>query len=296
MHSNPFDLDRHDAYARWRDARLGVLPACAEDLIVEVRDPRQLSPAERAALAERLRVANMAIYASAQHDADKEIPRRLGTAFGLQRLDCNWLADEEGISSVTVAAGGTRGDFIPYTDKPIRWHTDGYYNEPERRVWSLLLHCVRPAAEGGENALFDHELAYLLMREAEPAYVRALMAPDAMTIPPRTDASGEVRAAVSGPVFHVDPASGRLHMRYTARTRSIAWKDDSTTRAAVAWLEALLAQDQPGLYRLRLQAGMGLICANVLHDRAGFNDDPQAPRLLYRARYHDPLRLADPAG
>lgn len=37
---------------------------------------------------------------------------------------------------------------------------------------------------------------------------------------------------------------------------------------------------------------MGLVCNNVLHDRAGFDDDPQAPRLLYRARYLD--RLARP--
>jgi hypothetical protein len=29
---------------------------------------------------------------------------------------------------------------------------------------------------------------------------------------------------------------------------------------------------------------MGLVCNNVLHDRAGFVDDPAQPRLLYRAR------------
>ena len=32
---------------------------------------------------------------------------------------------------------------------------------------------------------------------------------------------------------------------------------------------------------------MGLVCNNVLHDRAGFVDDPKQPRLLYRARYLD---------
>jgi hypothetical protein len=56
------------------------------------------------------------------------------------------------------------------------------------------------------------------------------MAPDAMTIPARTDEDGVARPAQSGPVFSVD-VQGALHMRYTARTRSIAWKDDDATRA-----------------------------------------------------------------
>jgi hypothetical protein len=90
-------------------------------------------------------------------------------------------------------------------------------------------------------------------------------------------------------VFSVD-AGGRLHMRYTARTRSIEWKDDAATRAAVAALEALLAES-PCVLHARLDAGMGLVCNNVLHDRAAFVDDPLRPRLLYRARYLD--RVAD---
>jgi hypothetical protein len=76
-------------------------------------------------------------------------------------------------------------------------------------------------------------------------------------------------------------------MRYTARTRSIVWKDDADTKEAVAFLEKLLASDVPYLFRLTLQPGMGLLCNNVLHDRSGFVDDPQHPRLLYRARYLD---------
>jgi hypothetical protein len=61
------------------------------------------------------------------------------------------------------------------------------------------------------------------------------MAPDAMTIPERLDDDGVARAAQSGPVFSVDPLSGKLHMRYTARTRSVLWKDNAITRDAVAF-------------------------------------------------------------
>lgn len=285
--ASPFLPANGEAYRRWREEKLAAHPAAVSDLVVEVGDPRRLTDAERGALLERVGRANMAIYASPCRDADKEIPRRLGARFGLTRLDCNWLSDEDGISSIAVREAGTRRDFIPYTTRPIKWHTDGYYNPPAQRIWAMVLHCVRDAAQGGENALLDHEIAYLLLRDADPAHIRALMAPDAMTIPERTDDQGVARPAETGPVFHVDPASGRLHMRYTARTRSIAWKDDAATQAAVAALEALLASDSPFILRARMAPGMGLLCNNVLHDRAGFTDDPARPRLLYRARYLD---------
>jgi hypothetical protein len=137
----------------------------------------------------------------------------------------------------------------------------------------------------------DHEMAYLLLRNENPQHIRALMQPDAMTIPERVDENDGVRPAQSGPVFSLD-AHGNLHMRYTARTRSIAWKQDAATQAAVAALERLLASDTPHIFKGRLEPGMGLLCNNVLHDRAAFQDDPtHPPRLLYRARYLDRIQL-----
>ena len=284
---DPFDLDLDAAYREWRDRKLSEAPADLSGLRVRVGDPRALTAAEHAALADRCRRANMALYESPRVDADKDIPRLLARQFGLTHLDRNWLADDDGISSVRVAEGGGRGDFIPYTDKPIRWHTDGYYNPPARRIRAMVLHCVRSAPEGGENALLDHEIAYLMLRDADPALVRALMQPDAMTIPARAEGGGIVRPAEPGPVFDVDPGTGALHMRYTARTRSVEWKDDPAVRAAAAFLERLLAGPSPHIHRVTLRPGMGLLCNNVLHDRAGFADDPAHPRLIYRARYHD---------
>ena len=182
----PFSLDDVGGYRRWSERKLRDYPGAVDEILVEVRDPRSLSPAERDALADRCRRANMAVYASGIESADKQIPRTLGRRFGLQRLDGNWLADGDGISRIEVSAAQPRSEFIPYTDRPISWHTDGYYNAPQARVRSLILHCVRPAAEGGENALLDHEMAYLLLREQDPEHVRALSAPDAMTIPARS--------------------------------------------------------------------------------------------------------------
>ena len=257
-------------------------------------DPRNLSRAEHAAIARRLRRSNWAIYAGPAHVDGEAAARALGMRFGLRRLDRNWLAGEDGISRITAAEAvspAERGEFIPYTNRAIRWHTDGYYNPPERRVWSLILHCVRRAFEGGENALLDHEIAYIHLRDLAPELVRALMAADAMTIPPREDETGVARAAQTGPVFHVDPASGRLHMRYTARTRSIEWKPDAATRSAAAALESLMVGESPHIRRLVLRPGMGLICRNVLHDRSAFTDRPGEPRLVLRARYYDQIEV-----
>lgn len=283
---SPFDLDDRESYARWRDRKLAEAPRSAQELIVEVRDPRALSQAEHEALLQRIRRCNMAIYASPAHEEDSAIPRQLGRQFGLMSLDANWLADEDGVSEIKVSDGGTRQAFIPYTNRPIKWHTDGYYNPPQQTVRAMVLHCVRSAREGGENRLMDHELAYLLLRDDNPEHIRALMRDDAMLIPERTDEDGVARAAQSGPVFSLDE-NGNLHMRYTARTRSIAWKEDAATRAAVAALEGILAAESPHVFRSRLEPGMGLLCNNVLHDRSAFTDDPAHPRLLYRARYHD---------
>ena len=292
--SNPFDLAQPLAYQRWRDAKLASQPSQASDLIVDVADPLALTASEREALLQRCAVANMAIYRSPVVTEDKAIPMMLARQLGLHQLDGNWLADEDGISPIAVAApSGDRPAFIPYTNRPIKWHTDGYYHPESRPIRAMVLHCVRPARQGGDTALMNHEMAYIALRDANPEWVRALMAMDAMTIPERLDDDGVARPEQAGPVFMVDALSGQLHMRYTARTRSIVWKDNTATHDAVAFLADFLAGASRHIFRLRLDAGMGLVCNNVLHDRAGFDDDPQAPRLLYRARYLD--RLARPA-
>lgn len=286
---SPFHLHNEVAYQRWREVKLARYPTRIDELIVEVNNPRALTKAEQHAIIQRCGKANMAIYASNVREADKDILRLLGTQLGLRRLDCNWLADEDGISQVTVSAADGRQSYIPYTNRSLNWHTDGYYNSADRRIWAMLLHCVSQAPTGGENALMDHEIAYLLMRDENPAFAGALMAPDAMTIPARTDEAGVARAEEPGPVFHIDPASGRLHLRYTSRTRSIVWRQDPMTQAAVDFLERLLAGNSPYIHHIQLASGMGIVSNNVLHTRSAFEDGPDRQRLLYRARYLDRL-------
>ncbi|WP_295458024.1 TauD/TfdA family dioxygenase [uncultured Thiodictyon sp.] len=284
---NPFNLTDDDAYRRWRDARLASAPTRADELIVEVRDPRHLTAAEYQAILDRCRRANMAIYVSASgDDPHKSIPAALGDRFGLHRLEYNRGADTDAITSLKVQTDAGHAGYIPYTNRPIAWHTDGYYNTPARQVQGLLLHCVHAAIAGGANALLDHEVAYCLVRDQDPAFITALMHPQCMTIPANPgDGDGELRPEQTGPVFSVT-AQGHLHMRYTNRARHCHWRDDPLNQAAVDCLKTVLHTPSPWHLEGRLEPGWGLISNNVLHTRTGFTDGP-VPRLIYRARYYD---------
>ncbi|OOZ40330.1 taurine catabolism dioxygenase TauD [Solemya pervernicosa gill symbiont] len=286
---SPFSLASSEHYNRWRDAKLENYPTSLEQLVVQVANPRALTDAEYQAMLARLRQTNMVIYdGGTGDDPDKAIPRAIGERFGLRRMDANYLSDEDGITSLTVNPEGDHPSYIPYTNRAIRWHSDGYYNTEAKQIRSVMLHCVHPAAQGGENRLIDHEVAYIRLRDENPDYIHALMLADAMTIPPGKDAEGGSRGSAVGPVFSVEPQSGALHMRYTARKRNIGWSKEPLVQQARDRLELLLDKEVEASFQGRLESGMGLVCNNVLHDRAAFDDIPGASqRLLYRARYFD---------
>jgi hypothetical protein len=287
---SPFSLENDALYNQWRDQKLEGYPEGLGDLLVEINDPRTLTDNEHAAILQRCRKANMALYASnTGTDTDPEIPLAMARRFGLQQLNKNWLADESGLTSLTVRDEGTRQDYIPFSNRAINWHTDGYYNQASKQIHALNLHVTQQAATGGENAIMDHEIAYILLREKNPDFIRALMGQTAMTIPARIDDGGTVaRQEEPGPVFSIMP-SGDLHMRYTIRVNNVIWADDPLSKEALTYLEEIFTSDSPYIFRGRLESGMGLVSNNVLHDRAAFTDDATHKRHYYRARYFDRL-------
>ncbi len=289
---SPFDLENDELYRRWRDTKLDAYPETLGDLVVEVNDPRKLKDSEHQKLLSLCQKANMVIYASQTgDDPDPEIPLSMGRAFKLVDLDHNWLADKSGLTSLKVVDEGSRQNFIPYSNKAINWHTDGYYNTAEKQIHGLNLHCVMPAPDGGENRLMDQEIVYIKLRDENPDYIQTLMADDVMIIPPRMGKEGNVaRKEESGPVFSVDPVTGDLHMRYTIRTQNVIWKQDPFTQEALKRLAYWLECDSKYSYQGKLESGMGLVCNNVLHDRSAFEDSDTQKRLIYRARYY--ARLA----
>jgi alpha-ketoglutarate-dependent taurine dioxygenase len=286
----PFDLANEAGYQTWRAAKLVNVAAQTVDRVVPVKDVALLTDQEHAAILERCRNINLAIYeVTGGGETDKQAIRAFGRQFGLESLDMNLRADEDSITSLRVIEVSAGTHYIPYTNRPLNWHTDGYYNRPDEQVRGIIMHCVSTAASGGDNLFLDPEIVYLLLRDENPDYIKALMQPDAMTIPANIEAGVELRPAQSGPVFSVAGDNGALHMRYTARTRSVEWKDDRNTRLAAGFLLELLAGDSIYIIRHRLRAGQGIICNNVLHKREAFNDNAASgqQRLLYRARYHE---------
>jgi len=281
-----FDLNNHSAYARWRDWRCTAYPAELDDLRVDIENPAQLTREELYALQQHLDRYNMAVYRSPEQSENKLIPLQIGRQFGLHRLDSNPGADSDSVTEIKVKRTGVHRRYIPYTSSKLSWHADGYYNAPKQQIRAMSLHCVRPAAKAGENRLLDPEMAYIYLRDLSPAYINALTALDALTIPANEIQGRVLRSARTGPVFSFDTA-GKLHMRYSARKRNIEWKRQTEVLEAVAALAALFESNTQWILQGRLSAGEGLICNNVLHNRCDFEDDEQAPRLLYRLRYYD---------
>ncbi len=107
-----------------------------------------------------------------------------------------------------------------------------------------------------------------------------------MTIPESVEDNGRVRPENIGPVFHIVSGgpSKALAMRYSARKKFISFRDAATRAAADLLLD--LIESEPLTRRVRLEAGQGLICNNVLHDRSAFTDRADSARRLYRIRFH----------
>lgn len=287
-----FALAEQAAYRPWRDLKISYYPITKEDIFVDIADPTQPTERERTKAMAIVQRTNFFLYRTpALSLPGREVALGLARAFGFHRLDANPMADEDGLTQVAVGEAGAKPRYIPYTDRPIQWHTDGYYNAPERQIRGFLLHCESRAVEGGENFLMDPEIAYILLRERDPALAAALSHPEAMTVPANEE---ESRAPCTGPVFSVDAPSGQLHMRYTARTRSISWLDDAVVRAAAQALARILDDSaSPYVVRHRFAPGEGVVCNNVLHGRTGFRDAPTlGRRLVWRARSYD--RIASP--
>lgn len=285
-----------DSYQQWKMARLESHPCRPEALRVEIGGLVSMSAAERMEIAAKCERFNMAIYRCRNEFADRDSVLAFASRFGLSHLDHHLCVNADGVSELSVAAEGVRSGYVPYSSRSLSWHTDGYYNDQSQQVRAVVLHCVQTAAAGGENALLDPDIAYILLRDEDPRFITALEHPQCMTIPANNNAVnkngvGEIRPAVCGPVFSRD-AAGAIHMRFSARKKNIQWRDDAITRSARDYLATMLADESGPVLRYRLRPGEGLISNNVLHNRTAFEDGPQHKRLLYRARFFDRINLS----
>lgn len=291
-----FSLDSSsDAdYQAWRSAKLKQASDLLENFEpVLIGDLSAITPAEHDELFRRCELSNAVFYRDQQKtnapEAVSTLLRKFAENMGLRIAEKHRSAGKDGIVSLQISDSVDQAGYIPYTKKPMNWHTDGYYNAPDDKIRAMVLHCVRAARDGGVNQVFDPEIAYIRLRDQNPEYITALMHPCAMTIPENREENGKLRPVSIGPVFEVNPQSGALEMRYTARTRSIEWRDDPMTQAAVDFLQSVLNSNDPLIQTIKMQDGDGLLCNNSLHNRTGFDADTESnsARLMMRVRFHN---------
>jgi len=254
---------------------------------VDIADPTTLNHQELAKLRERVAVANFAHYRCAQAVNDTAV-LALCHQVGLKNLHQSVVT--AGLTKIEVSPG-SKARYIPYTNSELNWHTDGYYYPETYPVRAMLLHCVRPALEGGATELINHEIVYALLAQTNPDYVAALSQADVMTIPANSQAPDGPRQAQSGPVFWQDP--GRIYMRYTTRRHNIQWRQDPLSHEAVEALAEILRQRTDLVFHRQLGPSEGVLSNNTPHRREPFQDSTERGRgrLFYRGRFHDNIRI-----
>jgi alpha-ketoglutarate-dependent taurine dioxygenase len=297
--SSPFLLENEGAYQAWRLRKLKLREQLAANRVFELDHTHRLPQSVLPQVRLQIRAYNFALFQSESEISKSEF-LQLNRQFGLFRLDSNLGADVDNVTSLRVVSDSDeRAQYIPYTNRALNWHTDGYYNPHGRRINAFALYCVNQAARGGGNYLFDHEMMYILIRDQAPDLLAALMDDDLMRIPPNIQNGRVIRAEESGPVFSIQTDSCGLNMRYTSRPRNIVWKSDKRSERALNLVREIL-MDSDAVIDLRLQNNQGIVCNNILHGRQAFHDQGEGlRRLIYRARYYDAIdfeRVQEPQG
>lgn len=284
---SPLLLENEGEYQSWRARKLALRQRTPADRIYELDREGRVPQSLVDSLRLQVRAHNFVIFQAPQK-LDKAGFLALNRQFGLDRLDESTGADEDSVTSLRVVEEtDCRARYIPYTNRALSWHTDGYYNPPNRRINAFALYCVNQAGRGGGNYLFDHELMYILVRDRAPGLLQALMAEDLMRIPANIQDNRIVRAEETGPVFSLQSSGCSLLMRYTSRPRNIVWKADKRSEQALNLVREILLDGRASV-DIRLQAGQGIVCNNILHGRQAFHDSGFEPaRLVFRARYYD---------
>ena len=286
---NPFELQQISAYQQWRESVLAGAEKVCPSRLIELRALAAPTRNELQALRENVSAHGFALYRTAD-GAGVAALRRFARALGLYNHDRAASGAAEVRHLRDTGSAARIREYIPFTNRAINWHTDGYYGGAEKPVQAFVMHCLSPAPVGGENQFLDPRRVYIALREENPAWIRALSEPRALGIPANVIDGRVVRSARYGPVFsvHAGPRPA-LRMRYTIRKKHVEWGDGNVLIQARERLQRLLEADELDAIRVRLQAGVGVVCTNILHTRAAFEDTAQQRRHVLRARYLDAI-------
>lgn len=191
------------------------------------------------------------------------------------------------VVAISTGTGSGHPAFTTCQATPL--HTDGTL-EVLGAVRTSLLHCHRPAAEGGESHIFGLAAAIEQLAQRDAAAAETLFMPSVL----RRWSTFE-GARLSRVDAVAAPRGGRLVVRFSDRETDEWLPPPGRERdfeRARAWLAEMARPGSPLFVTLRLAQGDILVLANdqVAHGRGPYRDDPMAPRCLFRALFLEDLR------
>ena len=281
--NSPFLLENQAEYEAWKKIKLSSYPKSLSDLCVKI-DQNNFGQTQIDDLKKILSKYNFVLY-KFDSKIDDLVLQQFCKKLNLVESISNPLSDINNISNITDNSNKTRekikGEYIPYTNKKLNWHTDGYYYPTNFSVKSFLLHCENQAESGGKNHLIDHEIIYIFLRDHNPEFIDILMQKDIMEIPKNKNISSS--KSIKGPVFYIDKEN-YLNMRYTSRKQNIVWKKDDMIKKIKIFLDNFLNDNEEYIFSLLLENNQGYLANNVLHRREEYIDG-EKKRLLKRIRF-----------
>ncbi len=277
-------------FTHWHERKQQSL---SNDLsVIPITSLESLSSNELSSIASSLSDFNYAVYDVEDSNVEFEsVVTKFSQQLGLYTLDKHHCVEEDRITKIFDNSDQQHSFYIPYTNKPINWHTDGYYNEQDKKVYSFILHCQNPAFEGGVNSLLDQDQVFIHLMSINPLYIDALMKPDVMTIPENRKEGVLIRPQTSTAIFDVLNEQHDVLMRYSMRKKNIIFKDDTLTKEALSCMDEFINSNSSPHVSIKLKAGQGVICNNILHKRTAFKDKIGSERLYYRARFYNRITI-----
>ena len=281
--NSPFKIENETEYKKWRETKLSLYPAKKENFFIKL-DNENLNKIDISSLKKIINKYNFALYEFNKKLTDKNL-QEFCSKLKLTDSISNPLADDDDISNITdqseLKEKKSGVEYIPYTNKQLNWHTDGYYYPIEDSVKSFLLHCENPADNGGQNILLDHEIIYIYLRDHNPDFIEILMQNNIMKIPKNNNIIGS--SSVAGPVFYIDK-EGCLNMRFTSRQQNIIWQKSDMIKKIKDYIFSFIAEDNKYVINILLKENQDYIANNILHKREKYIDG-ENKRLLKRLRF-----------
>jgi len=264
-------------YNRWVNDKLGSYTNNIDNLMIEIKNPLKLSKSEKEKCFKVLESQNMVFFNIEKPQKNIGFSlKELACQFGMGDYELDSQSDEVGLTKIQVETKKHHGEYIPYTNKPLNWHTDGYYNKTKNSILSWLLYCESSSDSGGINKFMDHEIAYILYNQ-KYQNIHELMKEDVYIIPENKMNS---RLEVKGYIFKF--INQKLHMRFSMREKNIIWRKNIID--SINNLKKIIKESTKFHISYKLLPGQGVLTNNIIHMRTTFTNTKNKNRLLYRLR------------